>query len=85
MPTCLKGDSNSFAFDIALSFVDALPVEEAKHYLRERVRQLERVVHRLDRRAEERMREEEEGRRPLTGLGRKRVSQGGLSNAHQTA
>jgi hypothetical protein len=57
-----------FGFDIALAFVDALPVEEAEHYLRERVRQIEGAVRRLDRWAEERMRQEAaEGRRALSG------------------
>ena len=61
-----KAEPQSFAFDIALTLVDALPVEEAKHYLREGVGQIERAIDRLDRYAEERLREEG-SRQPLTG------------------
>ena len=57
-------EPQSFAFDIALTFVDALSIDEVKHYLQERVRQIEGAVQRLDRREEERLQEE---RRPLTG------------------
>ena len=62
-----KVEPQSLRFVIALSFVDALPPEEATHYLRERVTQIEGAIRRLDRRAEERMRGEEEGRRSVTG------------------
>ena len=36
-----KVEPQSFAFDIAPTFVDAPPAEEAKHYLRERIGQIE--------------------------------------------
>ena len=61
-----KVEPQPFAFDIALTFVEALPTEEVKHYLRERVMQLENAVRILDRREEEAC-QEEGGRRPLTG------------------
>ena len=61
-----KVEPQSFTFDIALTFVEALPTEEVKHYLRERVMQLEDAARVLDRREQER-RQEERGRRPLTG------------------
>ena len=46
--------------------MDALPAEEVKHYLHERVMQLEEAVRALDRREAE-LCQEECGRRLLTG------------------
>ena len=61
-----KVEPQSFTLDIALTFAEALPAEEVKHYLRERVMQLEGAVRALDRREGERC-QEEQGRRLLTG------------------
>ena len=63
--TWAKVEPQSFTFDIALSFVDALPAEETKHYLRDRVMQLEYAARVLDRREEDAC-QEEGSRRPLT-------------------
>jgi hypothetical protein len=34
-------EPQSFTFDIALTLVDALPTEKARHHLRERIGQIE--------------------------------------------
>jgi len=48
-----------FAFDIGLSFMDTLPIEEVKGYLRGRVAQLEAVLQHLDAHQDEQMAHEE--------------------------
>lgn len=42
-----------FAIDVGLAFIEALPVEEVKGYLRERMAQLEGIVQHLDAHQEE--------------------------------
>jgi DNA-binding PadR family transcriptional regulator len=37
-----------FAFDIGLSFMSALPIEEVKGYLQERVRRLKHTIHHIE-------------------------------------
>jgi DNA-binding PadR family transcriptional regulator len=37
-----------FTFDIGLSFIEALPIEEVKGYLRKRLKHLEHITHYLD-------------------------------------
>lgn len=48
-----------FTFDIALSFIDALPIEEATGYLRGRVAQLQAILQHLDAHQQEQLANEQ--------------------------